>query len=185
MSVRDIIQHSLEKNPLAIKEALEAEMQERVRLAIEEKMAAALEEDAEEDLEEAKDEDEDEDDEDEDEDEDDLDEEVEQLDELSPEILKRYMHKSSGMDDRKDKNVASVNRLRAQGKAHRVLGNDKEADRLRDKAKKRDDSFAKAQARHYAATGFKKKGQPPAVKGSPVDKATQKMPSSYYKEEHE
>lgn len=180
MSVREIIQHSLDKNPLAMKEALEAEMQERVRLALEEKMTAALEEAADED------EDEDEDDEDEDdEDEDDLDEEVEQLDELSPEVLKRYMHKTSGMDDRKDKNVASVNRLRAQGKAHRVLGNDKEADRLRDKAKKRDDGFAKAVARHNAATGFRKKGQPPAVKGSPVDKATQKMPSSYYKEEHE
>jgi hypothetical protein len=52
MSVREIIQHSLEKNPLAMKEALEAEMQERVRLALEAKMN---------DMEDEDDEDEDED----------------------------------------------------------------------------------------------------------------------------
>ena len=89
------------------------------------------------------------------------------------------------MDDSKDKNVGSIRRLSAQGKAHRVLGNDKEADRLRDKSKKRSAGFAKALARHDAATGFKKQGDRPAVKGSPVDKATKKMPSSYYKEETE
>jgi hypothetical protein len=60
MSVREIIQHSLEKNPLAMKEALESEMQARVRLALEEKMTAALEEAADEDEDDEDDEDEDE-----------------------------------------------------------------------------------------------------------------------------
>jgi hypothetical protein len=58
MSVREIIQHSLEKNPLAIKEALEAEMQARVRLALEAKMS---EEDDEDDEDEDDEEDEEED----------------------------------------------------------------------------------------------------------------------------
>lgn len=42
MSVREIIQHSLDKNPLAMKEALEEEMKSRVAEAIEEKMLAAM-----------------------------------------------------------------------------------------------------------------------------------------------
>jgi hypothetical protein len=105
------------------------------------------------------------------------------LNELSPGVLKRYLDKSGGMPEPNGKpHPGSVPTLRAQGKAHRVLGNDKEADRLRDKAKKRDSYFAKAIARHNAGTGFKKKGQAPAVKGSPVDKASKKMPQSYYKE---
>ena len=35
MSVREIIQHSLDKNPLAMKESLEEEMKARVAAAIE------------------------------------------------------------------------------------------------------------------------------------------------------
>ena len=73
MSVQDILQHAIEKNPLAMKEALEAEMQERVRLAIEEKMAAALEEAADDDDDDDEDEDESDDDDD---DEDEMDESV-------------------------------------------------------------------------------------------------------------
>jgi hypothetical protein len=69
MSVREIIQHSLEKNPLAMKEALEAEMQERVRLALEAKMSEEDDEDDDED-------DDDDEDEDEDDEDDDLDEAV-------------------------------------------------------------------------------------------------------------
>jgi hypothetical protein len=214
MSVQRIIQESIEKNPLGLKEAFAEELSNRIRLALEAKMSEEIDQldeasvktfmgkhqvihkgdvvatyvakyEAQDHARQINDEErrnrkkktykEDED----------LDEEVEQLDELSPGVLGRYMHKSSGMDDSKDKNVGSIRRLSAQGKAHRVLGNDKEADRLRDKSKKRSAGFAKALARHDAATGFKKQGDRPAVKGSPVDKATKKMPSSYYKEETE
>jgi hypothetical protein len=70
MSVRDIIQHAVEKNPLAMKEALGAEMQDRIRQALEEKMTASLEEADDEE------EDDEDDEDDEDEDEDDLDEAV-------------------------------------------------------------------------------------------------------------
>ena len=38
MSIRDIIQHSVNKNPLGMKEALEEEMRERIALAIQAKM---------------------------------------------------------------------------------------------------------------------------------------------------
>lgn len=67
MSVREIIQHSLEKNPLAMKEALEEEMKARVAAAIEEKMISAMSEAADEDDEDEEDEDEEDEDEDEDE----------------------------------------------------------------------------------------------------------------------
>jgi DNA-directed RNA polymerase specialized sigma54-like protein len=66
MSVKEIIQHSLEKNPLAMKEALEAEMQARVRLALEAKIN-----DMEDDEDDEDDDEDDEDDEDEDEDDED------------------------------------------------------------------------------------------------------------------
>jgi hypothetical protein len=39
MSVTDIIKHSVDKNPLAMKEALEAELAARIRLALEAKMS--------------------------------------------------------------------------------------------------------------------------------------------------
>lgn len=63
MSIQDIIKHSVEKNPLAMKEALEEELRSRIALAIEAKMMD------DEDEEEEDDEDEDEDEEEEDEEE--------------------------------------------------------------------------------------------------------------------
>jgi hypothetical protein len=113
MSVREIIQHSLEKNPLAMKEALDGEMKARVAVAIEEKMIAAMSEAAHEDDDEDEDEDEDDDDEDDDEDEDmkesfDLSdytveeledfmvsEDFDQLDEISKKTLTSYVKKAS------------------------------------------------------------------------------------------
>lgn len=63
MSIQDIIKHSVEKNPLAMKEALEEELRSRIALAIEAKMMDDEDEEEEED----EDEDEEEDDEDEEE----------------------------------------------------------------------------------------------------------------------
>lgn len=65
MSIHDIIKHSVEKNPLAMKEALEEELRSRIALAIEAKMMD--DEDEEEEDDEDEDEDEEEDDEDEEE----------------------------------------------------------------------------------------------------------------------
>ena len=98
-----------------------------------------------------------------------IDEESEQLDELSPETLNRYTKKAT-MGDK------STSELRKKAKAHATLGNDDEAKRLRDKAKKRRDSTAKAFARHGAqTTGYT------GEKGSAMDKAAKKMPQSYRK----
>lgn len=49
MSVTDIIKHSVDKNPLAMKEALEAELAARIRLALEAKMSDDEDEEDEED----------------------------------------------------------------------------------------------------------------------------------------
>lgn len=72
MSVKDILQHSIDKNPLAMKEALAEELETRIQTAIEEMMAAEeveLDEETEEleEAEEMEDEDEDESDDEEDE----------------------------------------------------------------------------------------------------------------------
>ena len=94
MSIKQIIQESVNRNPLGLKEALEAEMQARVRLALEAKMSE-------------------EDDEDEDEDDEDMDEsfdlsdytveeledfiesaEFDQLDEISKKTLRSYVKKN-------------------------------------------------------------------------------------------
>jgi NH3-dependent NAD+ synthetase len=45
MSLKQIIQESMDRNPLGVKEALEAELQERVRLALEAKMSEPEDED--------------------------------------------------------------------------------------------------------------------------------------------
>lgn len=65
MSIQDIIKHAVEKNPLAMKEALDEELRSRVALAIEAKMM----DDEEDEDEEEDDEEDEEDEEDEDEDE--------------------------------------------------------------------------------------------------------------------
>jgi hypothetical protein len=149
MSVQRIIQESIEKNPLGLKEAFAEELSNRIRLALEAKMN--------------------------DEEDEYFDEEVEQLDELSPELTNRYMQKST----------TSIRDMKAKSRAHRTLGNDSEADRLKDKAKKRNLGFDKAAARNLASRGVIKKGGRPATKGDMIHKAAQKMPSSYYKEETE
>lgn len=111
MSVREIIQHSLEKNPLAMKEALDGEMKARVAAAIEEKMIAAMSEAAHEDEDEDEDEDDDDDEDDEDEDMDEsfdlsdytveeledfmVSEDFDQLDEISKKTLTSYVKKAS------------------------------------------------------------------------------------------
>jgi hypothetical protein len=96
-------------------------------------------------------------------------EEVEQLDELSPKTLDNYKTKAS-MGDKSD------SALRKKARAHKTLGNDAEAKRLKDKAKKRSDSFTKAAARSLAqTTGYT------GEKGSKLDKAANKMPQSYRK----
>jgi len=162
MSVHRIIQESIEKNPLGLKEAFAEELSNRIRLALEAKMN---------------------DEDDEDEEDGDLDEEVEQLDELSPGVLQNYMRRSAGTDDYKDKSVASDRRLKAQSKAHRTLGNDKEADRLKNKAKKRDSYFAKAMVRHDAQQGKLNLARTDST--SPYAKAAKTMPASYNKEGYE
>lgn len=48
MSIAEIIQYSLEKNPIAMKEALDEEMKSRIAAAIEEKMIGDMSEDTEE-----------------------------------------------------------------------------------------------------------------------------------------
>ena len=81
MSIRDIIEHSVNKNPLAMKEALDEEMRNRIAIAIQEKMMAEKNDE----MLEASD---DEDDEDEDDAEDDADE-----DEMASEM--KELHASS------------------------------------------------------------------------------------------
>lgn len=184
MSVREIIQHSLDKNPLAMKEALEEEMKARIAVAIEEKMNASMEEEY--DLEEAKDDDEDDDDMDESFDLSDLtleeledfmmSEDFEQLDEISQDTLRSYIkrasHSSGGSEN-------AINKLKAKSRAHKTLGNDAEAKEYADKAKKRDIGLNRAIARH----GARMTGNRVPVKGSPYEKALKKVPHSYFKEE--
>lgn len=72
MSIRDIIEHSVNKNPLAMKEALEEEMRNRIANAIQAKMTeGSLEQ---EDLDEEHDDDDDDMDDDDDDEDDDMDE---------------------------------------------------------------------------------------------------------------
>ena len=108
MSVKRIIQESIDKNPLGVKEALEEALQDRVRAALEEKykkMAMESDEDDEDD-----EDDDDEDDEDEDMDEsfdlsdytvEELEdfmvsEDFDQLDEISKKTLASYVKKAGG-----------------------------------------------------------------------------------------
>ena len=88
MSIEKIIQESVNKNPLAMKEALEEELRSRVALALEAKMSESDDEDED-------DEDEDEDDKD-DKDDEDMDESSDQLDELDKKTLSSYVKKAGG-----------------------------------------------------------------------------------------
>ena len=185
MSVREIIQHSLDKNPLAMKEALEEEMKSRVAATIEEKMLAVMEEEY--DLEEDLDDEDYEEAEDMDESLDLSDltleeledfmmsEEFEQLDEISQDTLRSYIkrasHSSGGSEN-------AINKLKAKSRAHKTLGNDAEAKKYADKAKKRDIGLNRAIARH----GARMTGNRVPVKGSPYEKALKKVPHSYFKE---
>ena len=62
MSVQKIIQESMDKNPLGVKEALEEELQERIRAALEEKYKKMKEEDDDDDDDDEMEDDDDEDD---------------------------------------------------------------------------------------------------------------------------
>ena len=88
MSVKRIIQESLDKNPLGVKEALEEALQDRVRAALEEKYAEMTE---------SKDEDDDDDDDDDDED---MDESFD-LSDLTLEELEDFMMSESNKYDNK------------------------------------------------------------------------------------
>jgi len=152
MSVKKIIQESIDKNPLGVKEALEEALQDRVRAALEEKYAEMME---------SKDEDEDDEDEDEDEDEDmdesfDLSdytieeledfmmsEDFDQLDEISKKTLGSYVKKATsqatkdwntyGAQRRKSGSLAS--KAHARGiKTGAGMEYDKEAGDAMDKA---------------------------------------------------
>jgi len=83
MSIRDIIEHSVNKNPLAMKEALDEEMRNRIAIAIQEKMMAEKNDE----MLEASDDDED------DEDEDDADDNDDDEDEMASEM--KNLHASS------------------------------------------------------------------------------------------
>ena len=87
MTVKRIIQEAINESPLGLKEALEEELRNRVRLALEAKM---------EDDEDEEDDDEDEEEDDEDEEEDMKKESVEQIDEISKKTLASYVQKSIG-----------------------------------------------------------------------------------------
>ena len=110
MSVKRIIQESIEKNPLGVKEALEEALQERILVALEEKYKKMAMESDDEDEDDEDDEDDDEDDEDEDMDEsfdlsdytvEELEdfmvsEDFDQLDEISKKTLASYVKKAGG-----------------------------------------------------------------------------------------
>jgi hypothetical protein len=72
MSIKQIIQESINKNPLGLKEALEEELRARIALALEAKVAESEHDDEEEDE----------------------DEESEQIDEISKDTLRSYSMKA-------------------------------------------------------------------------------------------
>jgi hypothetical protein len=132
MSVKRIIQESLDKNPLGVKEALEEALQDRVRAALEEKYAEMTES-----------KDEDEDDEDEDDEDEDMDESLDlsgltleeledfmmsedfdQLDEISKKTLASYVKKAS--DSAASKGIEAPR----EKAARRLQGIDRAVNRL-------------------------------------------------------
>ncbi len=139
MSVKTIIQESINKSPLALKEALEEELRTRVALALEAKMK---------DDEEDEDEDEDEDD-DSDED-DDCNEEVEQIDEISSKTLGSYINKAARDVSKKE---GERSKIRDQIQKHSYTDWDADAALGHD----RETSNALRKARQDAATSMKKK----------------------------
>lgn len=101
------------------------------------------------------------------------------LNELSPEFLDKYMSKTH----------SSVRDMKKKSRAHKTLGNDAEAERLKKKAKNREDGFTKALTRQDAITGGLKKRSDGVLthrdgtalnKGSAVEKQSKKMPASYW-----
>jgi hypothetical protein len=136
MSIQEIIQHAIDKNPLALKEALEEELRGRVALALEAKM---------------REQEEDEDDEDDDEDDEDEDmkesfdlsgltleeledfmmsEEFEQLDELDKKTLASYVKKAQTSSKRANtyKSKAQDDAARANRNLHKGYSGDYRVD---------------------------------------------------------
>lgn len=153
MSVREIIQHSLEKNPLAMKEALEEEMKVRVAAAIEEKMLAAMSEAADED-------DDDEDDDDDDDMDESLDlsdytveeledfmvsEDFDQLDEISKEKMGQYIKRAHADKDTQMKRASIFDKKGIDADKDRDMYNAfGKADKARNKAANRTKFIGKA-----------------------------------------
>lgn len=116
MSVQKIIQEAINKSPRDLKEALESELRDRIRLALEAKMEDEKDEDDEED----------DDSSDEDDDEEDMKEEAEELDELSKKTLGAYVKAANrdtymaGKYSRDDKEARAAGRKRKAGVAMAV-----------------------------------------------------------------
>lgn len=116
MSVQKIIQEAINKSPRDLKEALESELRDRIRLALEAKMEDEKDDDEEDD--DSSDED--------DEDEKDMKEEVEELDELSKKTLGAYVKAANrdtyiaGKFSRDDKEARAAGRKRKAGVAMAV-----------------------------------------------------------------
>jgi hypothetical protein len=117
MSIKQIIQESINKNPLGLKEALEGELRGRIALALEAKVAESEHEDDEDES-----------------DEDDEDEESEQIDEISKKTLASYVKKATpsamshgvkGMDYKNDDQSKHFNKA-----MNRMIGIQRAADKL-------------------------------------------------------
>jgi hypothetical protein len=118
MPIKQIIQESINKNPLGLKEALEEELRGRIALALEAKVAESEHED----------------DEEEEDEEDDEDEESEQIDEISKKTLASYVKKATpsamshgvkGMDYKNDDQSKHFNKA-----MNRMIGIQRAADKL-------------------------------------------------------
>ena len=165
MSVREIIQHSLDKNPLAMKESLEEEMKARVAAAIEEKMNAAMSGTTDEDDEDEDDEDEDDDDHEDEDDEDEdmkesfdlsdytieeledfmVSEEFDQLDEISKEKMGQYIKRAHADKDTQTKRASIFDKKGIDADKDRDMYNAfGKADKARNKAANRTKFIGKA-----------------------------------------
>lgn len=108
MSIQKIIQEAINKNPHDLKEALEEELRDRIRLALEAKMSDEEDDDSSEEDDDSSDEDDDDDDE-----EDMKKESVEQIDELDRKTLASYVKKAVGVGHRNTLPLAMRDKMTA------------------------------------------------------------------------
>jgi hypothetical protein len=159
MSVKRIIQESIEKNPLGVKEALEEALQERILVALEEKYKKMAMESDDEDEDEDDEDDEDEDDEDEDMDEsldlsdytvEELEEfmesaDFEQLDEISKEKMGQYVKRAHADKDTQMKRASIFDKKGIDADKDKDMYNAfGKADKARNKAGNRTKFIGKA-----------------------------------------